>query len=84
MTNTLFFILQANIPSPLCSTIKARTCNCLSEISYTRHSLFTSTETRLEFVKSFANLMIKTLQSDTKTQYILKDRTIYKEFVKIP
>jgi hypothetical protein len=36
------------------------------------------------FVQRFAENMISLLQSQAKHNYILKDRVIFKEFVKIP
>jgi hypothetical protein len=84
MLEVLFFILKATIPSPLCSSIKAKVCSCLAEIAFIRHSVFTSTDTRIEFVKLFASCMVSVLQSPAKGMYILKDRQIYKEFVRIP
>lgn len=66
MVEVLFFILKQNIPSPTCSLIKARAAACLGEIANVRHSVFTSPDSRIEFVKHFATNMIALFQSPAK------------------
>jgi len=84
MVSILFLIMQENIPSPVSSVIKARAASCLSEIANVRQSVFTTPDTRIDFVKHFCESMIGLLQSNVKKQSILKDRNVFKEFVKIP
>mmetsp|Transcript_26578 Transcript_26578/g.19916 ORF Transcript_26578/g.19916 Transcript_26578/m.19916 type:complete len:92 (+) Transcript_26578:189-464(+) len=84
MVSVLFLILKSPLPSPANSLIKARASSCLAEIANVRQSLFTSPETRVEFVKHFSENMIQLLQSGAKKNYLLKDRQVYKEFVKVP
>ena len=56
---------------------------CLTELANVRHSIFNNVEARVEFVKNFATHAINLFQSSAKMHYILKDRIIYKEVVKM-
>eukprot|EP00347_Sterkiella_histriomuscorum_P000570 403375338 len=80
----LFFILKANIPSPMCSAIKVTASQCLGEYANIRQSIFESPENRIEYVSNFVQNLIDLFQSPAKHNYIFKDRQIYKEFVKVP
>lgn len=82
--NVLFFIMKANIPSPLCSSIKAVASSCLAELANIRPSIFEAPENRLAYVSNFVENMIFLFQSPAKHNYILKDRIIFKEFARVP
>ncbi|CDW76789.1 importin-n-terminal domain-containing protein [Stylonychia lemnae] len=82
--DVMFYILKANIPSPFCSAIKSAASMCLAEYANIRQSIFEKTESRIEYVQNFVNNLIHLFQSPAKHFYILKDRLIFKEFVKIP
>jgi len=56
----------------------------LAELANIRQSVFENVEKRMEYVSNFATNMVNLFQSPAKGNYILKDRIIFKEFVKIP
>ena len=80
----LFFILSTPIKSALDSDIKVAACLCLQEFANVRQGLFEPTEQRIEYVKNLAQNMIMLLRSPAKQLLILKDKVLFKEFVKIP
>jgi hypothetical protein len=57
---------------------------CLQEFTNIRQGIFDPTEQRIEYVKNLAQNLIMILRSPAKQLYILKDKVIFKEFVKIP
>ena len=50
-----------------------------------RQGIFDDSEKRVEYVSNYATNLIMLLQSeDVKSAFLLKDRHLFKEFVKIP
>lgn len=60
-----------------------KACQCLQHLANIRHSLFENSETRIKYVTFFVTECIHMFQSPALSNYILKDRAIYKEFVPI-
>lgn len=79
----LFRIIKTNIPHETQQSIKMKACQCLQHLANIRHSLFENSETRIKYVTFFVTECIHMLQSPALSNYILKDRAIYKEFVPI-
>jgi hypothetical protein len=49
-----------------------------------RQGIFDTSDLRIEFVANFAQNMIWLLQSGAKPEFLLKERLLFKEFVRIP
>lgn len=59
-------------------------CLCLQELVNVRQGIFDTTDQRVEYVKSIAQNMIMVLRSPAKQLFLLKEKLIFKEFIRIP
>lgn len=58
-------------------------CQCLSHLAAVRHSVFDSTDNRIVYVTNFVTELIKIFQSSAMQNFVMKERSLYKEFVPI-
>lgn len=72
-------------PNQTCSDIKTAAAQCLQELANVRQGIFDEKPNRVEYVTNFASNLIMLMQSENAMSvYLLKDRQLFKEFVKIP
>jgi hypothetical protein len=76
-------VLFADLRNSEAKNIKIKACMCLAHLANTRHCIFESEQTRINYVCIFTTELMKLFHSQAIHQYVLKERQLFKEFVPI-
>lgn len=79
----LFNLISTEIHSSASAEIKTKCALCLQHLAYVRHAIFETQESRFAFLQNFMTEITKLIESHIFEKYVLAERQLFKEVVKI-